>query len=352
MSCPKEHNSTKAKNKQYRYVLFGIVMIMIGFIVIKLGLYFTSTVTSLYSYTLKKSSDYQVFLKPNTFYTDEFLPSGNDYAAQSIDYIKMNFQYDFEGKRDIDFIYNGIITANLIGTVKNNENQDKEIWNRTFYLSENKNDTILNKNNFSIQESVNINYAYFNDLARSYEKTYGIAIDAVLKVCFNISYHRNLSDLEMTSEDVQDKIELDIPLTNTVTEVKENYEKTTIQEIQPEVNANEKIYPIIGGSFIIIGLGIIIIIINVKKHPKTSDTRYDTAIKHILKWYKEIIVTITKEPNVTGLHLMELASLEDLIDVAEQNQKNMLYYEVLPHKEGKFYVIVDHFVYVYTIENK
>lgn len=56
-------------------VLIVILMVILGVIIIKFGYNFSKN--SVYNYTVKKSDDYIVELKPNTFYANDTLPAGS-----------------------------------------------------------------------------------------------------------------------------------------------------------------------------------------------------------------------------------------------------------------------------------
>ena len=47
---------------------------------------------------------------------------------------------------------------------------------------------------------------------------------------------------------------------------------------------------------------------------------------------------------------MNIEKLEDLIDLAEQNEKNIIHYEFKKENKSKLYVIVDEYVYVYEVK--
>ena len=146
------------------------------------------------------------------------------YAAKSVDFFKMNFQYYFHADKKADIVYHYSVIADLVGNVKTSENEEQEVWNRRFILYESSDNNESDKEEFYIKEPIDIDYKYYNNLARAYEKMYDIAIDSVLKVHCDISYRINLSSLELDEKEVTDSIELEIPITNTVTQVKENYE--------------------------------------------------------------------------------------------------------------------------------
>ena len=332
-SISKIRNTTKKVN---------YISILISIIIIK-----KINIDLLSSYSSKKSSNYEVLLKPNDFYDTEILPSDKYYASKSVDKYIINFIYDFKAskKANLDYTYN--ITAEIVGTVLSSENQNKEVWNKTFSILEN-NESIY-KDNFYINEKVDIDYEYYKNLARSYEETYGISIKSTLKVYFNVSYNINLKTLKEEDKKVNDCIELDIDLTNTVTSANKNYEDVTNKDITKDIQGtnNDRIFYILGLIFAIACITIIIIMI--KQNNKTPEQKYRHNINKILRYYKELIVTVTNEPNLEGLKIMEINSLDDLIDLAEQNNSSIIHYEAAKNKKSNLYVIINNYVYVYIV---
>ncbi len=301
----------------------------------------------LYSYVATKEADYQVLLKENNFYDEKKLSSDKYYASKSIDKYLIKFEYNFKSKNieKIEYKYN--VTAQLVGKVSNNE-QEKEIWTKNYKLIEDKKNEV-NEHEFQILENVDIDYDSYNNLAREYEENYGIAIDAVLKVKFNIFYNVKIEDenreevSKSINKDGEDTIKLDIALTNSVSNVERNYEKVTKKE---EYSKNDaKMYYLISGVNIIIAVVIIII----SKRKKTPEEKYKRKIKYIMKNYSELIVTVSNEPDVENYTVMKINMLEDLIDLAEQNRTNVIHYEKIKNEQNKFYVYVDKFVYIYQV---
>ena len=328
-------------------------MMIIGYSLITLGINFEKKVTPIYKYTIQKTSDYEVILKPNNFYATQTLPSGKYYAAKSIDLFKINFIYDFKADKKEELEYNYNIDADLVGIVKDNDNQEKEVWTKNFMLKEIKDIEKINSDKFSINKDINVDYEEFNNLAREYEETYKIAIEAKLKVRLNIYLNINLSEFNIDNAQIQDFIELEIPLTNTTTEVTENYNKEEEKNILPssEIIKNNKIILYsIGGIFILIAITIAIITIRRNIRNKLPQEIYEYNINHILKYYKELIVTIKNKPDLENLKIMNLETFEDLIDLAEQTKSNIIHYEIIKNKESNFYVIINEYVYIYQIK--
>ena len=88
------------ENKRSVYISTAfIIMIVIGSSLIKHGLDMEKNMTPIYSYTAQKSDNYEVLLKPNTFYTTEKLPAGGYYASNSIKSYLIDLKYNLKGDR-------------------------------------------------------------------------------------------------------------------------------------------------------------------------------------------------------------------------------------------------------------
>ena len=340
----------KINYRDLAIILFIVIMTIIGIYFVKLSLDFDKTIKPIYSYTAEKSDDYEVLLKPNNYYTSEVLPSGRYYASKSVKQYMLEFKYHFYGDKEANIEYKYNITAELSGVIDGTNDNGKEVWNRVFNILEDKKQD--GKNEFYVDEKVNIDYEYYNNLARSYEKEYGIAINSILKVYLNISYNVNPVGINVDTEEMQDYIELDIPITNTVTEVDEKYENTTAGNINPKIEnivGQKAMLYALGGVCIIAVIVVIILRIRKGKQSINMEDLYQKNINKILKYYKDLIVTIENEPDITNLKIMNVTTIDDLIDVAEQNKSNIIHYEFIKSRVSKLYVIAGEYVYIYEI---
>ena len=337
-------------NKTNNIIVFIIIlMVILGVIIIKFGYDFNKNRKSVYNYTVERSDDYRVELKPNTFYASDILPAGGYYASKSVNSYIVNFIYNFKGSSKTDIEYNYTVTGDLIGTVVNSDGEEKEVWNRNYTLQKDTNSKQENIDTFFINKKVTIDYQNYNNFARAYENEYGIAINAVLRLRFNISYNINLSNLNADIEKVNDCIELNIPVTDSVTEVKRNYENQESKNVFSKDQYNNIIFYLIGGLFIFVA--ILIFIIAIIKNKKNHKDLYTHNINHIFKYYKDLIVTVNNEPDLSNLKTLYVYILDDLIDVAEQTRTNIIHYEVVPNEKSYLYVIVNDYVYIYVVTN-
>ena len=330
------------------------LMIILGITFIKTGIDIKNSEEPIYIYKCEKKSNYEVLLKENDFYETNKISSGMLYAAQSIDSISINFKYNFKANKKENINYNYNITANLIG-IPNYSIDDKEdvIWNREFIALDNIYINRINKDEFLIDQNINIDYEYYKNMVNSYEKEYGLAINATLNVRLNIYSNIDLANLSADNKQIKDFIELNIPITNTVVQIKQNnndFKSESINLKKNDITYKEIIYYIIGIIFIL--LGTFFIIYNKAKRIRTAEEIYKSNIKNILKDYRELIITMKNKPDLENLNIMYLDLFNDIIDVAEQNQKNIIHYVVDKNKQSNLYVIVDKYAYIYSVTSK
>lgn len=347
-----QHRLYKSKITKYVLNLLAIIsLIIISSIFLFLGVNVKNNAKPYYSYLVKKSSPYEVSLLPNNFYLENSLPAGRYYASKSIDSFIINFKYSLEGNKQVNVEYTYGITADLVGLIDNGDGNKKEVWTRNYVLQENVTNSCTDTYDFLIDKNINIDYENYNELARSYEKAYGITIETDLKIHFNISYSFNLLGINLSQDKIEDNIELNIPITNTITKVDEDYQNETTQDIflnNNQLNIIEIIFYILSILFLIDALFVFIIKFK-RKNKFTPEENYNHNIKRILKYYRELIVTVSNEPCINNLEVMNIINLNDLIDVAEQNQKNIIHYEVVKNERSNLYVIVDRLVYIYVV---
>ena len=58
------------------------------------------------------------------------------------------------------------------------------------------------------------------------------------------------------------------------------------------------------------------------------------------------------KPNLKDLKVIKITNLEGLVNVAEQTKNNIIYYELIKNQVSNLYVIVNEYVYIYTVTDK
>ncbi len=316
----------KKNNLNKIMLLLSILFFIIGTYLIIVNIINNGSNTN---YKIIRNSDFKIYLKDNKFYENNILNINNKYdyyASKSIDKIKINFNYKFNSNKTINIKYKYNITSQIVSNI---DNEDKLIWNKNYNLKEAK-EYEINSNTFNINDSIDIDYNYYNLYAKEYDEEYRIKTNQILKIYLNVTFKTNLNNKEYS-----DCIEIDIPLTNTYTSITNNYEKNTIYKIEKD---NNYINYIIGSSFILISI-LIIFVILLKKENKSN--------KNInLKKYKDIIIIVKNKPNIDNLNYLFVESFDNLIELAIINNTKIILYK--NKKETNFYIILNNYVYIYT----
>ncbi len=337
-------------------IFINVILFIAGIALVKESFIKDSKTTpSLYVYEAKKSSTYLVYLKENKFYDNNILSSGKQYPSQLIDKMAIDLKYHLKGDKsaNIDYKYN--VVADIVGTSRgesaSTNNASHEVWRKSYTLVNTKTDSINSSDTLDIIENLNINYNYFNNLAAMFKATYNLNMDTTLIIKLNIEYNIKVNNHDKL---VNDFIQVEIPLNDSITEVKNSYDDVTVGDI---TDSNNKIikssinFIQLGiGSILILGT-IIIVVYIVRKQNKSTENLYKRNINSILKEYSDLVVTVINKPDVTNLKVMKLALFDDLIDAAEQNQVNIIHYETIKNQESLLLVIAHGYVYIYEVNS-
>ncbi len=319
-----------------------MILLVIGIFLLFINFYLSRYKTSSNNliYQVQRDTNYKVNLKPNNFYSEETLLKNEYYVSNAIESININFKYLIDSKNSFIESYKYNIKAKVVATIKDNFNEDKEIWEKENILKED----IINESKvkkLSIIENIDLPYPSYISLVESYEKYYGIIVNATLKVYLNVIYTIDTQD---NVKEQTDSLELNIPLTSLITNIEENYEKETNNKIiLDNKTSNNNIYYIIGIILIIISILLVIIPFSKSKNKNI----FNNYINHLLKEYKGLIIKVNQLPPLDNLKYIYVENIEYLIDIANQNSLNIIYYEKIKNKQGNFYIFLNDYIYLY-----
>ena len=293
-------------------------------------------------YTVKKTDNYKILLKPNEFYESDTLESGGYYPSAAVKSYIVDFKYDFNANKKIDLQYNYNVTVELNGICTNQDGEYEEIWERKFTVLDTKNGNI-SSDRFTINEEVNIDYEYFYNLMLEYEESYGVSLDETLKVKFNMNFPN------LNGKEVNDFIELDINLNEVITNAEENYQTVKTNNVSKSLKNEDKTQNIVSSIIIVIVVLYLAFKIYLFKN-RTPKDKYKKKVKNVLKYCKDLIVVIKEKPNFDNLKVIKIENLDSLVNLAEQTKSNIIYYEEIKDRKSDFYVIDDNFVYLFEIK--
>lgn len=336
------------------FIILPIILFIVGLIFLFFDTSKDYQTDILYNYNITRDVDYNVLLVPNNFYDNLTLEKNKQYPSSLIDSLDLKFNYAYNESVTSKLTYTYNVSADVVGEYTTSGEGNKEIWRKSFEILEPVTDVVNNGTSFYLNPNISINYKYYNELVEMYKNENNLAISAFLEVKLNINIINSLENIQ--NPNMNDTISIKIPLNNTITEVKNNFQKDTSEIIynndveKPQKNSSINL---IGGIFIIAALiSLILVFVNHRSREKSSKSIYFKNLSRILKDYAELIITVNNKPNVTNLHLMSLNSFEDLIDIAEQRKITIIHYEMIKNEKSVFYAIVDDYAFIFTLTKR
>lgn len=326
--------------------IFFLLILITGIILLQKSLIFeTEKITK---YTEKSNLDYKVYLLDNDFYEQDYLGKDMLYVASLIDKISVDFDYTFESEEDdnIDFNYKILATLSI-----NNSSNSKLYFEKTYVLLDNKIVNMKDKNTQNIKESINIDYQYYNALANGFKNQYGIDVDSKLTVYMVIN-KKNANDTNFVMDDFG-IMNIVIPLSERSVDIRLDYKdiNETKNIIKREKVTFKDYIPVISAVILII-LSLVLVIRIIRKIdyliPKKS--KYDKYVSKILKEYDRLIAESSTLLSFDEKEIISITKFSELLDIHDNLQLPIMYYEVSKHKECYFYISHENMVYLLKVD--
>ena len=343
--------SQKKKYKIIVSLICTILFFSFGFFLLLKGL--NNYSSEQVGFTEKNNIDYKVYLKENNFFESPYLTRNDNmaYITSLIDNLDIDFNYNMLLGEKRSGYYTYSIKAVISAAT---QDKNSNYWTKEYVLLEPIKKEFDNSSVINIGENVKLNYQQYNDLLMDFKKVYSISIEGSLKVYLNIETNikNNINDEYMKSKVTSS---LSIPLT-----------KATI-EVPIEINAPASsgllnsgivyhegisylIYKVSGIALLLAGVISLIyfVLIFVKKGEQVYN--YNKKLKQILKTYDEIIVTVTKQPNLENMNVVNVSSFNELLDAHGEIRMPINYYD---SKLGAIFTLInDKMAYYYILEKK
>ena len=344
------------KNKIYlsyqTRLITNIVLIVISSVVSLLLLAYSFNLfdKTEITYTEKNEITYSVQLKENDLLEEKEMTSNLNYIASLIDNIKVNYMYKFEPEELIKGTYNYNVTAtiNIIDQITG------ELYYKKDYVLVDSIKEYILKSKLKINNTIDIDYDYFKDIAYKTLPYYGENAKANLNVKFNV--FKELDTKEYQENNLNDEVSSNIviPLTNEETNIKFQrniYDKTnTLYLVQSydEKDDNCLLYSIILDLYIAY---LIYKLFKLLKALKTRENKYDKKLNYIKRKHNKIIVDVETMPDFTEYNITKISKFNELIDVRNSYKDPIRFFEVSPHNKCHFYLIHKNEIFLYTLKN-
>lgn len=301
-------------------------------------------------YTEKNNMYYTVSLKDNNLFEEDTMSANDNYISSLIDQININYTYNLKPEELIKGTYNYNVTATI--------NIIDELTGDLYYTKDYKLiDTVpeyIIKSDLKVNNNIEINYGYFNDIATKLLPYYSENAKANLNISFKVNKDldiRNIKDKNIINPSISNLI---IPLTSEEKNIKfilNNVNKNGVLHLIQTYDEEDdmKIY-----YSVIIDVLIIYLIIRLSKLLKTlkiKENKYDKKLQYIKRKYNKIIVDVETQPDFTEYKLTKISKFNELLDVRNSFKEPIRFFEVAQHIKCHFFIIHKNEIFIYTLKD-
>ena len=334
----------------YQRILILVVMFIITLVlsICFVLLSFSINEEKVVKYKETSEIDYKVYLKENSFYEDTYLEKDMSYISTLIETINTTFNYNFsiDQKNDVTFKYNIIGKLIIMDSTG-----DNVFFEKQYLLLEDKELTIIDSNRCLINENININYGYYNNIANDFRNKFGISTTSDFVVTMNIVGETKDNKVNLGKGQA---MSLTIPLSQREVKIKLS---TNTQNINESV-VEDSFIKIENYFFLLVAIVIFIVSITllVKLLKKViiinnTKSKYDKYIERILKEYDRFIANTKIGPIVNdGDKVIKLNDFQELLDVRDSLKVPINYYNIVSHHKCIFYLNKDNLIYQYCVK--
>lgn len=350
-----EQEQTKPKSQSI-YISYTTRLIanIIAFVItFSLSIHFLITSFSLieeHVITYKESGDidYKVFLKENNFYEEDYLGKDMSYISTLIDKINTTFNYNFSINQKTNMKFN----YDIIGTLTIMDNTGKNtFYEKEYKLIDNKVAEMNNTDRLIIQENLDIDYSYYNNIANNFRNKYGVSTTSNFVITLNINGRSDNNKINITNNQA---MSLTIPLSQREVNIKLSTDTLKNNE-SVEQTSSLKITNYFRLVLFVITF-ILVIISSIKLIKKISmvyppKSNYDKYITKILQEYDRFIANTSIGPIVNeDDKVFELNDFQELLDVRDNLKVPINYYNIVKHQKCLFYLNKDNLIYKYYVK--
>ena len=286
-------------------------------------IYYQVTKTRYINYSECGKVDYNVYLKENDFYEEEFLGKDYAYIAELIDRVKANFNYQLNmDTGNVDYEYSYSVDA-MVEIIDKNTNKPfyhpvKEIVPAT-KLQQN------SSNKLTVNVPVEFVYNDYNAIAKSFIEHYSPNATSNLVVTMRVNVLSMSNDFEADSKN-EYTLALRVPLavkTFDMTYVS-SVEESSGNILAYQKNEYKDVYRgcfIAGCILDVLAILIFIVFVYVTRN---KDITYTIRVKKIVSSYKPFIQQINNGFDFKGYQTLEVNTFNEMLEIRDTIQSPIL----------------------------
>ena len=331
-----------------RKIALGVFLLIGSIILIFLSLKININSNLMYYQT--SNLDYHVNLKPNDYYDQKTLGKNMSYVASLIDTINVDFNYNFRTSDKLDYKYNYYIEAE---TVVKQDQGDNVIFSKKEKIVNDKSQSLKDNDNFSINEKVMINYDKYNDVVKSFKSSYALSAKSELILTLYVNIVDEEGN-ELKTLNADNKMNITVPLTEQMIDIKMNYKEVNNSDslvTNTNVSINSKPLFVLGITLVLFFIVDIVKLIILLSKVAKKKTPYDLKLGKILREFDRIIVESKKDIIIDeNQDIIDVKTFEELLDVRDNLEKPILFYELHKGQKCIFIVKNNYEVYRYILK--
>ena len=311
------------------------------------------SIKQLVSYAEESDITYNVSITPNQYYQTTTLDMNQQYPSSIIDKINIKFNYNFNTSREGDYSYRYFTTATLVANNQNDNSQteNNNLLAKTYQLENEVKGEILSTDEFSLEKEYSIDYKYYNSFITSYRNTYNLSLDANLKVKIYIEVIDNDSETTINNTKTMEVI---IPLLSNPVAITLNNPDDVSDTIYQATNqvVSSNFFNII--AIIMLISSILLFIQEVKKVLRSDceQSQYINKLNKIISNNSEVIVRVKNKINLKNNNIIEVETIEELLDAQNELRIPIAYFETKRNKEGCFVIVNGKEAWRYILKNE
>ena len=298
------------------------------------------------TYSEKGTIDYKICLKENNFYESSCIDKDMSYIANLIKNIPLTFTYDFKTSKSIKLDAKYEVTANLV--ISNTEDSTNYFSKKYFLIPL----TDIKENDSSyklINQDINIDYEYYNNIANEFRSQYGVETSSYLNVSFNV--YNESDELNMN----QSTTTISIPLSQKSINIKMQANETSNNNNQEltkyAFSLSNIVYLVLGVISVVLSIIFIIKALRLYSKSFVPKNNYDKYISKILREYDRLIVETSSLPNFNDYNIIKINKFTELLDVRDNLHQPIMYYNVVAHQKCHLYILKDSNLYLLTLKD-
>ena len=303
-------------------------------------------------YTDNGNIDYNVFLKENDFYEEEYIGKNQSYVASLIDHIIANLYYEINMNADEEVHYRYTYKVNATLEIID-DTSGVPIFNPVYELVPQKTESQSSESRMKINQIVILDYDEYNALASRFIETYSLTeTTSNLIVSLEVDV---LSDCTAFSGGSSDHYvsELRIPLTTKTV----NIEMTSAipdgssKLIACTRGAGSDVFKTTAIVLLVVDVLLALFLLAFIRLTRTEDITYTARVKRIVSHYKSYIQKINNLFDARGYQVVLVDSFDEMLEIRDTVQAPILMHENADKTCTKFIIPTDSkLLYSYTVK--